>query len=90
MKFEIENCSGDINKLKAIKGIIEVEKTCKNDCWGIPHSQVYFYKEFNSLKDIMDFANNQHNELIISTGYSEGIVDEKIDGTIKIYDYWNE
>lgn len=45
MKFEIENCSGDVNKLKAIKGIVEVDKTYNNDCWGISHTQSYFYEE---------------------------------------------
>lgn len=85
MKFQIENCSDDSRKLRKIEGITEVQKT-----YNSAYTQSYFYKEFNTLEEIMEFSKNQKHDLIIETEHTEGIVGEKIDGTIKIYDYWNE
>lgn len=85
MKFQIENCSDNNRRLREIDGITEVEKTYIGG-----YTQSYFYKEFNTLEELMEFSKNQKQDLIIETEYAEGIVGEKIDGTIKICDYWNE
>lgn len=85
MKFQIENCSDDSRRLREIDGITEVEKVYNSN-----YTRSYFYKEFNTLEELMEFSKNQKHDLIVETEYSEGIVAEQIDGTIKIYDYWNE
>lgn len=90
MKFEIENCSENIERLRNIEGIIEVKEYYNPKYASNPYIQSHFYKEFDTLEELMEFSKNQGHDLIIGTGYSEGIVDEQIDGTIKIYDYWNE